>query len=112
MNDFETKIAEVISMMTADYIDWSGRVAENMGFEEANEEYQVEVEEGRKYIKLIKVNRGGSRSVAGFIVKSDGGKWKAGDMLKAASWKAPATNFSRGNIFTAMPKTIRWTGFA
>lgn len=40
-------------------------------------------EEGRKYIKVIS-----NRSVWGFIMKEDDKKFKAGDILKAASWSA------------------------
>lgn len=61
-------------------------------------------EEGRKYIKVITNN-----SVWGFIMKADDKKFKAGDILKAASWSAPARNAARGNIF-ADAYMIRWTG--
>ena len=37
-------------------------------------------------------------------------KFKAGDILKAASWKAPATNFVRGNLFEKTFDRVRWTG--
>ena len=33
---------------------------------------------------------------------------KRGDILKAASWNAPATNKARGNIFEEY--TVQWTG--
>ena len=61
-------------------------------------------EEGRKYIKVITGN-----SVWGFIMKSDDKKFKAGDILKAASWAAPARNAARGNILEG-GYTIQWTG--
>jgi hypothetical protein len=62
--------------------------------------------EGRKYIKITKENNG---CVWGFIVKKDGGKFKAGDILKAAGWNAPATNAARGNIMDA-EYSVCWTG--
>jgi hypothetical protein len=40
----------------------------------------------------------------------DDGKFKRGDILKAASWKAPAKNFSRGNVLTGTLNRITWTG--
>jgi len=61
-------------------------------------------EEGRKYIKVI---TGGS--VWGFIMKADDAKFKAGDILKAAGWAAPARNKPRGNVFTDL-SWVRWTG--
>lgn len=64
----------------------------------------LRVEEGRKYIKIIKDN-----SVWGFIVKNDEGKFRAGDILKAASWAAPARNKARGNVFTDL-SWVQWTG--
>jgi len=52
---------------------------------------------GQKYIKVT--NDG---SVKAFIVKSDNGKFKTGDILKPASWRAPYTkgnNPVRANIY-------------
>ena len=46
------------------------------------------IKEGKKYIKIIRDN-----GVWGFIVKERwSGKFKKGDILKAAGWNAPATN--------------------
>lgn len=61
-------------------------------------------QEGRKYIKVL--SRG---SVWGFIVKGDDKKFKAGDILKAAGYNAPARNAARGNIIDG-GYTVRWTG--
>jgi len=62
-------------------------------------------EVGSKYIKVVKRD-----SVHSFIVRNDTGKFKAGDILKAASWKTPATNFVRGNLFEKTFDRVRWTG--
>jgi hypothetical protein len=66
------------------------------------------VEEGRKYLKIVK-KLGNQHMVWGFIVKADDKKFKAGDILKAASWSAPARNKARGNILDG-GYSIRWTG--
>jgi hypothetical protein len=66
-------------------------------------ERKVRVEEGRKYFKIVTDN-----SVWGFIVKTAEGKFKAGDILKAASWASPAKNAARGNVFDGY--TVSWTG--
>jgi hypothetical protein len=64
----------------------------------------ISVSEGKKYIKLIT-----GSSVWGFVMKEDDAKFKKGDLLKAASWAAPARNKARGNILTD-DYEIRWTG--
>jgi hypothetical protein len=51
----------------------------------------LETEEGSRYIRIVKVDPS-SRSAFAFIDKTNG------DVLKVASWKAPAKK-SRGNIF-------------
>ena len=53
--------------------------------------YSVDV--GTKYIRVVKTNDSCSRSVHCFIDKTNG------DVLKAATWKAPAKH-ARGNIYT------------
>ena len=53
----------------------------------------VFVDGGRKYIKIAK--RDNQTSVYCFVRAADGA------ILKAASWKAPALNYTRGSIFDA-----------
>ena len=88
--------------MTSDEV--AKRIRDQM-FEEFKQ--GLEVQEGSKYIKIIQ-----NRSVHSFIVKKDtkDGKFKTGDILKAASWAAPAKNFKRGNILTGDFGTTSWTG--
>ena len=67
---------------------------------------------GKKYIKVGQIsnydaNRMGS--VWAFIVKEDDGKFKKGDILKAAGWNAPAKNSPRGNVLDG-GFNINWTG--
>ena len=66
---------------------------------------RIRYEVGSKYIKVIT-----GSSVHSFIVRNKTDKFKPGDILKAASWKAPAKNFARGNIFDKTFDNIRWTG--
>lgn len=69
---------------------------------------EIYAEVGSVYIRVV---RGGS--VHSFIVRKDNGKFKAGDILKSASWRAPAKNYVRGNIFTGYASgACRWTGAA
>jgi len=69
-----------------------------------NYESQTTVKEGKKYIKIIF-----DRSVFAFIVKEDFKHFKKGDVLKPASWAAPALNQSRGNVLEGN-YPIQWTG--
>lgn len=79
-------------------------------FEHTIESTQFIMEEGRNYIKLIR-DEEGRQSVVGFVVKKSpkaidnktNEEFKIGDMLMAASWRAPATNFARGNVFEELP---------
>jgi hypothetical protein len=41
---------------------------------------------------------------------NDDKQFKQGEILKSASWKAPARNFGRGNVLTGEFKHIRWAG--
>lgn len=81
-------------------------------------------EDGRNYIKLLKSEEdqydGSLRSsVVGFIVKKSpkaidnktNEKFKIGDMLMAAGYNKPATNFARGNVLDGYKQSsVRWTG--
>ena len=63
------------------------------------------IKNGQKYIKVINDN-----SVKAFIVKNDFNPYfKLGDILKPASWRAPAMNSARGNVLTGK-YAIQWTG--
>ncbi len=66
---------------------------------------------GRNYIKIINRGAGGQQHVHSFIVLKPTKGFEIGDILKAAGWKAPATNFKRGNIFDLQSiAAIGWTG--
>lgn len=65
---------------------------------------ELKIVEGKSYIKVVS-----GSGVHSFIVKEDSGKFKKGDILKAASWSTPAKNFARGNILTGDYKVL-WTG--
>lgn len=87
-------------LMVADY----DRTGFNMG-------YDIEFEFGAKYIRVVSNNGRGSRSCSGFVCCDRKHKqFQFGDLLKCASWKAPAMNKARGSVFDLEGKTIAWTG--
>ena len=97
-------INQLLEDIKADYARWSTNLTsprQEMIYEFSA---RVRVTEGKKYIKVIQ-----GTSVWGFIVKEDGGKFRKGDILKAAGWNAPAMNSARGNILDG-GYTIQWTG--
>lgn len=77
-------------------------------------DFNVTLDGGRKYAKMV-VTKNLRTSVFGFICRvdtttPDGRFIAAGSLLKAASFKAPALNFSRGSINDLENAQIRWTG--
>ena len=118
------EIEKVLEAMREDYKRWSmmtRTVHQNVEEfnraieirEEMTEEYcnGLEVTEGSRYWKIISNDRGGGRSVKGFIAKAGDKKFREGDMLKPAGWAAPARNFARGNVLDGTGfANARWTG--
>ena len=117
------EIEKVLETMREDYKRWSmmtRTVHQNVEEfnraieirEEMSEEYckGLEVTEGSRYWKIISNDRGGGRSVKGFIAKAGDKKFREGDMLKPAGWAAPARNFARGNVLEGDLRGVRWTG--
>ena len=118
------EIEKVLETMREDYKRWSmmtRTVHQNVEEfnraieirEEMTEEYckGLEVTEGSRYWKIISNDRGGGRSVKGFIAKAGDKKFREGDMLKPAGWAAPARNFARGNVLDGTGlNNARWTG--
>ena len=92
-------IGKMIDAMVLDYS--KGNNNERM-FNEYKDGFKSIV--GQKFIKVTNGN-----GVKAFIVKQDNGKFKMGDILKPASWRAPAKNSARGNVLEG-GYAIQWTG--
>lgn len=92
---------KLFEAIQTDYDKWR----ERMGFDKEQMTFDVRV--GRKYAKIVRDN---DVSVWGFVQLEDDDKFKAGDILKASSWSAPARNKARGNILTGDLSWVRWTG--
>ena len=115
------EIEKVLEAMREDYKRWSNNCARHDSYahysdvkNKMEENYcnGLEVEENRRYWKIISMSGSGTqRSVAGFIAKAGDKKFREGDMLKAAGWAAPARNFARGNVLDGTGfENARWTG--
>lgn len=107
----QDQINSLLKAIVADYRKWTNNsYAQKMGQDYIDErvaefESKLSVKSGSKYIKIIS-----DSSVWGFIVKGDNDKkFSKGDILKAASWAAPARNKARGNIMLGI-YAISWTG--
>ena len=83
--------------------------ADKEWIEESNANFKARLSYtiGKTYIKVIS-----DRAAHSFVVLVDGPKFKKGDILKAASWAAPAKNFARGNVYNVASyfETVSWTG--
>jgi hypothetical protein len=105
--DLTTAVEVLCEAIKTNYRDWTLRskeeVTDHTATMVAEFERKVRFDEGRKYIKVI-----AGSSVWGFIVKTADAKFKAGDILMAAGWAAPAKNAARGNVFDGY--SIAWTG--
>ena len=119
------KTNELLSAMEADMVQWYNRSEFSYGPEYAADRMENLVwtwYEGRNFIKLVKIeesDHGHRECVLGFVVKKSpkaidnktNQPFKIGDMLMAAGYNKPATNFARGNVLDGYKESaVRWTG--
>ena len=109
-SDMDSALQDYADFLKAEYVSRGASWAKS-GFDR---QLVVEFDKGSKFIKVIigystDGVRDPSRSSHSFIVlKSD--KFQFGDILKSASWRAPAKNFARGNVLKKDYGTISWCG--
>ena len=99
-NDLATALIGLKDVIVADYARFLKEI------DGSKDKFGIEFETGSKYVKVVSISGGGSRSVHCFVEKANG------NILRAASWKAPARNFIRGNVFdqASYINRVRWTG--
>ena len=102
-------INDYLDFIMDDYVEWCGQA--NIGSKQMSDTKWV-AKEGRNYIKIIQCRGSDERSVHSFIVKKATKKFVEGDVLMAAGWNAPATNFARATVFDtdSFEGRIRWAG--
>jgi hypothetical protein len=106
MQEAISKYLEAIKADYAKFYETSSSSKEYIERQIAEFNAGLKFEYGSKFIRVITQNR----SAHSFIALRDEGKFKAGDILKSASWRAPAKNFARGNIFAGKFDRISWAG--
>ena len=111
-SDMEAAIQKYLDHVKADYAGWHRPRGNDSIRDEMVREFDkgISYEIHRKFIKVITGQAGGNTSVHSFIMLNDDAQFKRGDILKAASWKAPAKNFARGNVLSGKLDRVRWTG--
>jgi hypothetical protein len=101
--DFDHAVPMYADFLKASYAQFRGEDTLGMS-------YDVQFFGGRNYLKVIHVDRYGHRSAHSFIVTKATDQFKIGDILKAATWNAPARNFVRGNICDQNYGNVNWAG--
>ena len=103
-HDYIKRLQEFVK---EDYYRWCG-TSRIVGSNFIDFSYpRLSLEVGKKYARIVSETREGhQRSVFGFI------EIMTGDLYKAATWKAVAKNFTRGNINDADGglSRVKWTG--
>jgi len=105
-------IKNLIKAANADYCDNRSYGSEGKSEVRTKMEEQFKngwtIKDGKKYIGIYKT-LGSQKSIWGGVVKEDGGRFKKGDILKAAGYGKYAMNAPRGNVLEGN-YAIQWTG--
>jgi hypothetical protein len=102
--DMDMALTEYMDKIQLDYDKFNSNFDQTV-YKNKMPRLNVTINTGSKFYKVV-VNK----SVHSFVCKKAHDKWQVGDILKAASWKAPAKNFVRGNVLTQEYTSLRWSG--
>ena len=110
--DIKDGIKNLIKAANADYCDRSyredGTISDHVLKMQEEFKNGWTIKEGKKYIGIYKT-LGNQQSIWGGVVKEDGGRFKKGDILKAAGYGKYAMNAPRGNVLEGN-FSVSWTG--
>ena len=110
--DIKDGIKNLIKAANADYCDRSykedGKISDHVLKMQEEFKNGWTIKEGKKYIGIYKT-LGSQQSIWGGVVKEDGGRFKKGDILKAAGYGKYAMNAPRGNVLEGN-FSVSWTG--
>ena len=110
--DIKDGIKNLIKAANADYCDRSyredGTISDHVLKMQENFKNGWTIKDGKKYIGIYKT-LGNQSSIWGGVVKEDGGRFKKGDILKAAGYGKYAMNAPRGNVLEGN-YSVSWTG--
>ena len=111
--DIKDGIKNLIKAANADYCDstsYDGSKTKTEIRTKMEEQFKNgwTIKEGKKYIGIYKT-LGNQSSIWGGVVKEDGGRFKKGDILKAAGYGKYAMNAPRGNVLEGN-FSVSWTG--
>jgi len=112
--DIKDGIKNLIKAANADYCDRSykedGKISDHVLKMQEEFKNGWTIKEGKKYIGIYKT-LGSQKSIWGGVVKEDGGKFKKGDILKAAGYGTYTMVGAgrRGNVLEGN-YSVSWTG--
>ena len=110
--DIKDGIKNLIKAANADYCDRSYKSEDAVPNHVLEMQEQFKngwtIKDGKKYIGIYKT-LGNQQSIWGGVVKEDGGRFKKGDILKAAGYGKYAMNAPRGNVLEGNFPVV-WTG--
>ena len=112
--DIKDGIKNLIKAANADYCDRSykedGKISDHVLKMQEEFKNGWTIKEGKKYIGIYKT-LGSQQSIWGGVVKEDGGKFKKGDILKAAGYGTYTMVGAgrRGNVLEGN-YSVSWTG--
>ena len=102
-HDMDMALTEYMNLIQADWYKW-GSDPNNRNQDLPRDPLHITIKRGSKFYKVV-VGSG----VHSFVCRKAHDQWKVGDVLKAASWSAPAKNFIRGNVLTQQyVNPVRW----